>query len=170
MSSPFVAEIRIFGFNFSPVGWALCNGQLMGIAQNTALFSLLGTFYGGNGTSNFALPDLQGRGAMATGQGPGQVDRNLGESGGTASVTLIPQELPPHGHAVNVTVAPADRANATGNMLGIPADATYATGAQVQMSPFSTLPAGGNLPHNNMQPYLVMNFCIALQGIYPSRP
>jgi microcystin-dependent protein len=172
MADPFIAEIRIFGFNFAPRNWAFCDGQLLPIAQNTALFSLLGTYFGGNGVSTFALPNLQGRAAMSHGQGPGLSPRFLGESGGAAAVTLTSAQLPSHTHAVNVASGAggqADRANARGNVLGIPADATYAAGAQVAMGPTSVGFTGGGQPHNNMPPYLVMNFCIALQGVFPPR-
>lgn len=172
MADQFIGEIRIFGFTFAPVGWATCDGQVLPISQNTALFSLLGTNFGGNGTSNFSLPNLQGCAAISQGAGPALTPRNVGESGGTASVSLISAEMPSHTHAVyvaNGAGSQADRANASGNVLGLPADATYATGAQVQMSPASTQLAGGSQPHNNMQPYLTINFCIALQGIFPPR-
>jgi len=172
MADPFVAEIRIFGFNFAPVGWAACDGQILPISQNTALFSLLGVNYGGNGSSNFALPNLQGRTPISQGTGPGLTPRQVGENGGAASVTLISSEMPSHTHAVNVASgagAVADRANATGNVLGIPADATYASGGQTPMHPAAVSLAGGNQPHNNMQPFLTFTFCIALQGVFPPR-
>lgn len=174
MSEPFVAEIRIFGFNFAPTGWAFCNGQLMPISQNTALFSLIGTFYGGNGVSTFGLPNLQGRAVMSQGQGPGLSNRVLGEMGGSTTVSLLPGELPSHTHAVSVAAvadANADRSNATGNVLAKPGDSSYASsGATTTMSAASSGIAGAGAPHNNMQPYLVLNFCIALQGVYPPRP
>ncbi len=173
MADPFVAEIRIFGFNFSPNGWAFCSGQLIPIGQNTALFSLLGTNYGGDGVSTFALPDLLGRAVMHWGQGPGLSNRLLGEMGGSAAASLIASELPAHTHAVSVATAAdasADRSNATANVLAKPADSSYATsGATTTMSPASTGIAGTGVPHNNMQPYLVLNFCIALQGVFPPR-
>lgn len=173
MSQPFVAEIRIFGFNFAPIGWAFCNGQLLPISQNTALFSLLGTTYGGNGVSTFALPNLQGNAAMHPGQGPGLTNHFPGEVGGSATVALLPGELPSHVHGVNVAAtsdAIADRSNAAGNVLAKPVDSSYAaTGINTTMHPASTSVAGASAPHNNMQPYLVLNFCIALQGIFPPR-
>jgi microcystin-dependent protein len=173
MSNPFVAEIRIFGFNFAPTGWAFCDGQLVPISQNTALFSLLGTTYGGNGQTTFALPNMQARAPMHWGQGPGLSLHDLGESGGTQSVSLLTQELPSHSHSLSVPTAAearADRANAYNNVPANPADATYApNGAPTQMSPQATAPAGSSLPHNNMQPYLTLNFCIALQGVFPPR-
>ena len=170
---PFVAEIRIFGFNFAPRGWAFCNGQLMPIAQNTALFSLLGTTYGGNGQTTFGLPNLQGSAVMHQGQGPGMTPRFLGETGGSANVALLQSELPPHSHNVTVAAtndAVADRSNATGNVLAKPIDSSYAPGgSNTTMNPNSSTLAGSSAPHNNMQPYLVINFCIALQGVYPPR-
>ncbi len=173
MSDPFLAEIRIFGFNFAPKGWALCNGQLMPISQNTALFSLLGTNYGGNGQSTFGLPNLQGRAVMHPGQGQGLNNRVLGEVGGSANVALLASELPSHGHGVVVATtndAIADRSNATGNVLAKPVDSSYAAGGNnTAMSAGSTSVSGSSFAHNNMQPYLVMNFCIALQGIFPPR-
>lgn len=173
MSDPFVAEIRIFGFNFAPRGWAFCNGQLLPLSQNTALFSLLGTTYGGNGASTFALPNLQARAPMYWGQGPGLSLHDLGETAGSQSVSLLPSELPGHAHGVNVPTraeALADRANAFNNVPAAPADATYAaSGATTAMNPLSIAPAGSGQPHNNMQPYLTLNFCIALQGIFPPR-
>ncbi|MGC2697790.1 MAG: tail fiber protein [Candidatus Angelobacter sp.] len=173
MSDQFVAEIRIFPFNFAPKGWAFCNGQLLPISQNTALFSLLGTTYGGDGKSNFALPNLQGSAPMQQGQGPGLSLRDLGEIGGEQTVTLLQTEIPAHNHGVQAGSAggqpsPANNTWASGLKTG---PSLYsATGANnVQMSPVALSPNGGNLPHNNMQPYLCLNFCIALQGIFPPR-
>jgi microcystin-dependent protein len=174
MADPFVAEIRIFPFNFAPTGWAFCNGQLMAISQNTALFSLLGTTYGGNGKSNFALPDLQGRAPMFGGQGPGLSLRDLGETGGSATVSLIQSEMPLHNHAM----VAADEAGTTNNPAGaFPArpfgrgNNLYTSGTPpISMAPQALAPAGGGQPHNNLMPYLTLNFCIAMQGIFPSRP
>lgn len=173
MADPFVAEIRIFPFNFAPRGWAFCDGQLLPLSQNTALFSLLGTTYGGNGTSNFALPDLQGRAPMHPGQGPGLSLHDLGETGGSETVTLLESEIPAHNHALRVDSAdpgedrtPAGEffARSTGgNLFSDPA------GNLIQMSPNALAPTGGDQPHNNMQPYLTFNFCIALQGVFPPR-
>ena len=173
MADPFVAEIRIFPFNFAPKGWAFCDGQLLPLSQNTALFSLLGTTYGGNGKSNFALPDLQGRGAMHPGQGQGLSLRDLGETGGAETVTLLVSEIPFHTHTMQAFATPADlkepQAGAvlTRNQNG----AIYNTNNSnlVQMAPQALTPAGGSLPHNNMQPYLTLSFCIALQGVFPPR-
>lgn len=172
MTDPFVAEIRIFPFNFAPRGWAWCNGQLLPISQNTALFSLLGTTYGGDGKSNFALPDLQGRASMHQGQGPGLSVRDLGESGGSETVTLLASEIPAHTHALNASGGPANiQAPADTRVLGRANTTVYAAPSNpVQLAPEALTSAGGNLPHNNMQPYLTLYFNIALQGIYPPRP
>ncbi len=180
MSDQFLAEIRIFPFNFPPTGWAFCNGQVMPISQNTALFSLLGTTYGGDGKSTFALPDMQGNAPMQPGQGQGLSLRDLGERSGVESVTLIQSEMPTHAHSVQgaITVANTDQpAGATlsrgqfsfqGNSGAVP---YYFTGApDTDMSVQAVGVGGAGLPHNNMQPYLTLNFCIALQGIFPQRP
>ena len=174
MADPFVAEIRIFPFNFAPKGWAFCDGQLLPLSQNTALFSLLGTTYGGNGKSNFALPDLQGSAPMHPGQGPGLSLHDLGETGGSETVTLLISEIPAHNHSMNgrptgavppqsspVGIAPA-RSNSR------PYSPTNVSSNQ-QMNFTGTLPTGGSFPHNNMMPYLTFNFCIALQGVFPPR-
>lgn len=173
MADPFVAEIRIFGFNFAPTGWAQCDGQLMPISQNTALFSLLGTMYGGNGKTTFALPNLQGSAALQWGQGPGLTERVQGESGGVESVTLLASEIPAHGHQLRA----ATQDNADVYNVGPAASFAPSTGgtlyqdtADTQMAAEVLTPAGDGLPHNNMQPYLTCNFCIALQGVFPSRP
>lgn len=167
---PFVAEIRMFSFNFAPKGWAFCDGQLMPLAQNTALFSLLGTTYGGNGQSNFALPNLQGRAPMHPSQGPGLSLRNLGEVTGTETVTLLESEMPAHRHGVNMSVRPADTLNAGGLGFGT-GNAMYVAPPTnlLAMSPQAVTAAGSSQPHNNMMPYLTVNFCIALQGVFPPR-
>ena len=168
---PFVAEIRIFPFNFAPKGWAFCNGQIMPIAQNTALFSLLGTTYGGNGQSNFALPNLQGSAPMHPGQGPGLSHHDLGEIGGADTVSLIESEMPAHTHAVTASLSdgteqtPFNAFYATGVGIGQYA----ASGATTILSDNAVGLAGGGQPHNNLQPYLTLSFCIALQGVYPPR-
>lgn len=171
MADPFVAEIRIYPFNFPPKGWAFCDGQLLPLSQNTALFSLLGTTYGGNGKSNFALPDLQGRAPMFDGQGPGLSLRDLGESGGAESVTLLESEIPSHTHTMMGATFPGDSNQANQNVLARSTGvALYGTaGGPVTMNPQMLTPAGSDLPHNNMQPYLTLNFCIALQGVFPPR-
>lgn len=170
MTDPFVAEVRIFPFDFPPTGWALCNGQLLPISQNTALFSLLGTTYGGDGKSTFALPDLQGHAPMQPGQGAGLSLRDLGQVGGSETVTLLSSELPFHTHAVDVSIDDADLAIPTPNRsLAKSSSNLYGSGAPVGMAPEALAPAGGSQPHNNMMPYLTLNFCIALQGIFPPR-
>ena len=174
MADPFVAEIRIFPFNFAPKGWAFCNGQLLPISQNTALFSLLGTTYGGNGKSTFALPDLQGRAPMHPGQGPGLSLHDLGETGGSETVSLLESEIPSHSHTFLAAGAdigderiPIDRSFA--RTTGVGGNLYGAVASLVSMSANTLPPAGGDQPHNNMQPYLTLNFNIALQGVFPPR-
>ena len=172
MSDPFVAEIRMFAGNFAPTGWAQCNGQLLPISQNTALFSLLGTFYGGDGKSTFALPNLQDSAPLQQGQGAGLSLYDLGQQGGSPFVTLLESELPSHNHIANAKTS-------LGNSQ-TPADQTWAgsnnakqyvnTAPNTAMSPFALSPAGGSLPHNNMALYLVVTFIIAMQGVFPARP
>jgi microcystin-dependent protein len=172
MADPFVAEIRIFPFNFAPRGWAWCNGQLLPLSQNTALFSLLGTTYGGDGKSTFALPDLEGRAAMHPGQGPGLSLRDLGETGGVETVTLLESEIPSHSHALMASGAVGNRTNPSGNAIARTSGATpYAPAgpAGAQAAPEAVAPAGGDQPHNNLQPYLTFYFNIALQGVFPPR-
>jgi microcystin-dependent protein len=171
MADPFVAEIRIFPFNFAPKGWAWCDGQLLPLSQNTALFSLLGTTYGGNGKSNFALPDLQGRATMQPGQGPGLSLHDLGESGGTETVSLLESEMPNHRHVVNASAGPANlQSPAPDRVLGRTTTVAYgAPSNPVPLAPETVTPAGGDQPHNNMQPYLTFYFNIALQGVFPPR-
>ena len=173
MTDPFVGEIRLFGCNFPPTGWALCNGQLLPLSQNTALFSLLGTYYGGDGRSTFALPDLQGAAPMHSGQGPGLSGHFLGESGGSSTVTLLASEIPAHSHALLATSTPGEVSTptATTALARSTGKAAYhaADGNQVAMHPQLLAPAGASLPHNNLMPYLVLTFCIALQGVYPPR-
>jgi len=176
MTDPFLAEIRMFAGDFAPNGWALCNGQLMSISQNTALFSLLGTNYGGDGRVTFGLPDLTGTAPMQQGDGPGLSSRILGEVGGEASVTLISSEMPVHTHQVNAVDASGDTTTPDGALwasalLGRVGTNMYSGAAPNQsMSPMSTGITGGSLPHNNMPPYLTVTFIIALQGIFPARP
>jgi microcystin-dependent protein len=176
MANPFVAEIRIFPFNFAPTGWAMCNGQLMPISQNTALFSLLGTTYGGNGTSNFALPNLQGSAPMHPGQGPGLSLYDLGEAGGTDTVTLLQSEMPAHLHTAGCDSGAGSQSSPAGGMWAAasggrtpPPNYSNVAPPNAPMSGSSLGPAGGNEPHNNLQPYLTLNFCIALQGVFPPR-
>jgi microcystin-dependent protein len=176
MTDPFLAEIRMFAGNFAPRGWALCNGQLIAISQNTALFSLLGTTYGGDGRVTFALPDLMGSAPMQQGQGPGLSERWLGETGGTQVVTLLSSEMPTHTHLANAVDASGDvttpnNALWASAMVGRVGTNTYSSAAPTQMmSPTTTGIVGGSQPHNNMPPYLCATFIIALQGIYPQRP
>ena len=181
MTSPFLAEIRIFPFNFPPKGWAFCDGQVLPISQNTALFALLGTTYGGDGKSNFALPNLQGSNPMQAGQGPGLTLRDLGEVGGEDTVTLLATEMPQHNHTLNADNSQASSADPSNNLY---TDGHYddgkghSGGVQIyqtnqppvdQLNPLSIGLTGGGQPHNNLMPYLTLNFCIALQGIFPPR-
>ncbi|HLA10000.1 MAG TPA: tail fiber protein [Pyrinomonadaceae bacterium] len=177
MADPFVAEIRIFPFNFAPKGWAFCDGQILPLSQNTALFSLLGTTYGGDGESNFALPNLQGSVPMHHGQGPGLSLRDLGEMSGSETVTLLASEIPVHVHTVGRAVAANGDSLSPVNNLWAQAPSgrgslnVYASGPPTGvMGVNNILPAGGNIPHNNLMPYLTLSFCIALQGVFPARP
>lgn len=172
MADPFVAEIRIFPFNFAPKGWAWCDGQLLPLSQNTALFSLLGTTYGGDGKSTFALPDLEGRAPMHPGQGPGLSLHDLGETGGSETVTLLESEMPFHSHTVGAQNNPLSAlADPAGNTLTRPASGNLYTAVNqpVSMAPEAITPTGGDQPHNNLQPYLTFYFNIALQGVFPPR-
>ena len=173
MADPFIAEIRIFPFNFAPKGWAWCDGQLLPLSQNTALFSLLGTTYGGNGKSNFALPDLQGRSLMHPGQGPGLSLHDLGETGGSDTVTLLESEIPSHNHALRADANVAESPNAAGNSFARGSSINaYQTNTNSNLGPMSdqaVVPVGGDQPHNNMMPYLTFYFNIALQGVFPPR-
>lgn len=173
MADPFVAEIRMFPFNFAPKGWAWCDGQIMPISQNTALFALLGTTYGGDGKSTFALPDLQGSAPMHPGQGQGLSLRDLGEIGGSETVTLLQSEIPVHTHTLRGAAVPADiNAPQPATVLGVSGGGkAFGPAANLGNMAFQALAqAGGSLPHNNMQPYLTVYFCIALQGVFPPRP
>jgi microcystin-dependent protein len=174
MADPFVAEIRIFPFNFAPNGWAWCDGQLLPLSQNTALFSLLGTTYGGNGKSNFALPDLQGNAPMFWGQGPGLSLYDLGQTGGSQTVSLLESEIPSHTHGVMAaaqiaTTGVPSPSVGPARSRGMNLYQANVTQNIVQMSPSAIAPAGGNQPHNNMMPFLTFYFCIALQGVFPPR-
>jgi microcystin-dependent protein len=172
---PFVAEIRIFGFNFAPKGWATCDGQIMPISQNTALFALLGTTYGGDGKTTFALPNL-GRSApmhAGNGQGPGLSERFEGEVGGAETVTLLQTEIPSHTHALKASPDPGDNTvpGQTTSLAGSIGGSIYGnTSSGGTMAPEVLTPLVADGPHNNMQPYLALNFCIALQGVFPPRP
>jgi microcystin-dependent protein len=180
MSQPFVGQIALFPYNFAPRGWAFCAGQLLPISQNTALFSLLGTFYGGDGKATFALPDLQGRVPIGAGQGPGLSSYIQGEEAGVENVSLLSTELPSHNHTLSVTTDVATTATAAGNQLGTPQVGSPHTGftkgniyssstPNTPLAPTAITPTGSGLPHNNIQPYQVLQYCIALQGIYPAR-
>jgi microcystin-dependent protein len=164
---PFVAEIALFPYNFVPKGWALCEGQLMPISQNTALFSLLGTFYGGDGKSTFALPNLQGMVAMGVGAGQGLTPRDVGETAGVETVTLLSSEIPFHSHNL---MADNTLATSASPSLAVPStsdsDLYHSVGGVTETLP----PVGGDQPHQNMQPYLTLSYCIALTGVFPPRP
>ncbi len=179
MSEPFLGEIRLFGFNFAPRGWAHCDGQLLPIAQNSALFSLLGTIYGGDGRTTFALPDLRGRVPMHMGTGPGLSSHPIGQKSGNESVTLTETQIPSHSHTANGTVqAVSGDGNNKGPAGNVPASLSREN-AYSSDTPDTAMAAdgvnvtvnntGGGQAHTNMQPYQVVNFCIALTGIYPSR-
>lgn len=171
MSDQFVAEIRIFPFNFAPMGWALCDGQLLPISQYTALFSLIGTFYGGNGTSNFALPNLQGCVPMNQGNGAGLSPRVIGETAGENTVTLLLTQLPTHSHSANCFSGVGDQYGPQNCIWATDAGGNneYDSDGTSNMAPGALQNVGGGQPHNNLQPYLTVNFCIALTGIFPSR-
>jgi microcystin-dependent protein len=173
VADPFVAEIRILPYNFAPKGWAQCNGQLLPLSQNTALFSLLGTTYGGDGKSNFALPNLEGSVPMHPGIGQGLTERFLGEQAGEETVTLLQTEIPGHTHTLSGYNDVGDDPSPSAHALANYGTKTYKTPPNtnaVQMAFQALQPAGGDLPHNNDQPYLTVQFCIALQGVFPARP
>jgi len=177
MSDPFVAEIRLFAGNFAPRGWALCNGQLMPISQNTALFSLIGTYYGGDGRTTFALPDLRDRLPMHAGAGPGLSSRVVGEQGGSAAVSLTTAQLPSHTHQLQGVASAGTTPSTTGTVFAEPhagrgADPAYAPRSGNTVAPMSVTAlsmTGGSQPHNNLPPYLALTFIIALQGVFPAR-
>lgn len=170
MSEPFLGEIRTFGFNFAPLGWAFCAGQLLPISQNTALFSLLGTFYGGDGIQTFALPDLRGRVGINQGQGPGLSPYDLGEVSGSETVTLTSAQMPGHTHAAVANGSPATSSHPDGAVPARTGSSQYAAAPDgTAMNAGMIGPAGGSQPFSNIQPFLCLNFCIALQGIFPSR-
>jgi microcystin-dependent protein len=170
VSEPFLGEIRIFGFNFAPRGWAFCQGQILSISENTALFALLGTTYGGNGQTTFALPDLRGRVANSFGQGPGLANYDLGEVSGSENVTLNSSQMPQHSHGVVANGGAATETRPDGGVPARTAAPAYATAPDgTAMNGGMIGPAGGSQPFSNLPPFLTLNFCIALQGIFPSR-
>lgn len=173
---PYIGQISMFGFNYAPQGWAKCNGQLLQIAQNQALYSLLGTHYGGDGRTTFALPDLQGRLPMHQGQGAGRRPRTIGQSGGQEQVTLTTQQLPAHNHSVEADnssgrTGGANSTDPSGHVLANPSNEIYSDRApNSQMNAQAIGNTGGSQGHDNVPPFQVINFCIALQGVYPPRP
>lgn len=171
MSEPFIAEIRIFAGNFAPRGWAFCNGQLLPISQNTALFSLIGTTYGGDGRTTTALPNLQGRAAMHPGRGPGLTSRRLGQTGGTENETLTDAQMPQHNHGLMAVNDVGEDRPAVGRGFSRSTGLLmyHSGGTEVAMANAALPVEGGSQPHNNLQPYLAINYIIALQGLYPSR-
>ena len=171
MSEPFLGEIRMFGFNFPPRGWSLCNGQLLPISQNTALFSILGTTFGGDGKTTFALPNLQGNAPMHPGTGPGLTPRSLGEDGGEEAVTLTTNTIPSHNHIPLAKSGAGTQYAPSGTVWAADAAGApfYATTPNTAMNASIMGSVGGGLPHANLQPYLAVNFCIALQGVFPPR-
>ena len=173
MAEPFLGEIRVFSFGTIPKGWLPCNGQILAISQNTALFALLGTTYGGNGVNNFALPDLRGRVGINAGTAPSGTTYVQGETGGSESVTLTSSTVPPHSHAFMASTVTATGQAPSGNVLAPIAGGSLAFAAPATLQALevnSVTPAGGNLPHENRQPSLVLSYCIATSGIFPSRP
>jgi len=169
-TEPFIAEIKLFAFNFAPRGYAFCSGQIMSIAQNTALFSLVGTTYGGNGQTTFGLPDLRGRVPIGQGQGPGLPPYSMGEASGTPTTTLLSSQLPSHTHTLNCSAAAATSTSPSGNYIAVTEEnPSFGSSFGGNMNPSSIGAAGGNQPFSIMQPYLAMNYSIALQGIFPSR-
>ncbi len=169
MSDPFIGEIRVFAGNFAPVGWALCNGQLLPISQNTALFSLLGTQYGGDGRSTFALPNLQAASPIGSGNGAGLTPRSIGDKGGADTVTLQPAQMSGHGHVPMAVGGPGDRVTPSGTHWAEVRGFIYAPSPDGQLASPALGTTGGSQPHNNMPPYLSLSFIIALQGEYPAR-
>lgn len=171
MADPFVAEIRIFTLDFAPRNWAFCNGQLVPVQQNTALFSLLGVNFGGNGTTNFGLPNMQGAAPMGAGYGPGLSNRRLGEKGGSETVTLVASQVPAHSHPVTGTEVSGNARSPAGGASLAATPGAFAAGGPLDtaLAPAAIGAAGAGAPHQNMQPFLSVNFCIALTGEYPSR-
>jgi microcystin-dependent protein len=180
MSQPYLGQIMMTGFNFAPTGWALCNGQILSISQNTALFALLGTTYGGNGTSTFQLPNLQSSVPIHWGTGAGLSTYTIGEVGGVENVSLLYNNMPQHNHLINVSTAYGTATTPSGNILGVTNSGTasapvagnldfVSTASNATLAATAVAMAGGSIPHTNIQPYLVINFVIALVGVFPSR-
>jgi microcystin-dependent protein len=171
MNESYLGQIMLFAGNFAPVGWALCNGQLLPISQNSALFSILGTTYGGDGRTTFGLPDLRGRAPIHFGQGPNLQNYDLGETGGVEAVNLTSNEMPAHIHGFGQACStdPGGAETPANNFLGSQSPGVYASSSNAQMGAGSSSAAGGNQPHENRAPFLAMNYCIALTGIFPSR-
>ncbi len=167
---PFIGQIQLFGFGFAPAGWAYCDGSLMQISSNTALFSLLGTAYGGDGKTTFGLPDLRGRVPLAQGTGPGLPAYTLGQNGGSPTVTLTQANMPSHGHAVNASATASSKSPASAVPAFTSEGTSYGAGDGTKMADAMIGNSGSNQPFNSMPPYLTMNWCIAVEGIYPSRP
>jgi microcystin-dependent protein len=169
MSEPYLGEIRAFGFPYAPRGWAQCQGQTMSISQNSALFALLGTMYGGDGRVTFGLPDLRGRSAISVGQGPGLSARGQGEMSGEEQVTLIAGQIPPHTHGVTASSQASGKSPANAVPAYTADSSSYGGATDLTMNPLMIKPNAGGQPHDNMPPYLVINYCIALEGIFPPR-
>jgi microcystin-dependent protein len=172
MANPFIGQLTLVGFNFAPLGWALAAGQILPLSQNTALFSLLGTMYGGDGRSNFGLPNLQGNAAIGFGQSPGLSYYDQGEVGGTQAVTLLATETPSHGHTPMSVARPATQTVPGGNSFAESTSGSVYSASASPLTPMSQSaisPFGGNQPHNNLMPYLGLNWIIALQGVFPAR-
>jgi microcystin-dependent protein len=169
MAEPYIGEIRMVGFNFAPVGYALCNGQLLAISQNTALFAIIGTTYGGDGVTTFALPNLQSRAPIHVGQGGGLSSYVEGQSGGTENVTLLTTQMPQHSHTPVANATGVDQASPANNFCGNSQQSNYASSDGVAMATGAVGQTGNSQPHNNIQPYLAITFVIALQGVFPSR-
>jgi microcystin-dependent protein len=171
MTDPFIGEIRLFPYNFAPRGWAFCNGQVLSISQNTALFALIGTIYGGDGRTTFALPDLRGRVAVSSGQGPGLSTYDLGEVGGEESVSLTESQMPSHHHRMSVNGPSSGSNNPNNRYLGRVSTGTAYAGSSngKTLNPQAITPVGDDQPHENRPPHLTLNYCIALEGIFPAR-
>jgi microcystin-dependent protein len=171
MSDPFIGEIRLFPYDFAPRGWAFCNGQVLSISQNTALFALIGTIYGGDGRTTFALPDLRGRVAVSSGQGPGLSSYALGEGGGEEKVSLAEDQMPSHQHQMPVNATSSGSRSPNNRYLGrVSTGTAYAAAPSGKtLNPQAITPVGGGQPHENRPPHLTLNYCIALEGIFPAR-